>query len=75
MTRSDRPERLAPGSGHLLRVVVDEWAARRPEPEAAVQFREDREFSDISVWRRMELDALLSLRVVPPQPLCLVTGI
>lgn len=58
-----------------LRIVLDDWA-RPPEPEplavqVPVQFRPD----DGQFRRRLQLDAMLMVRIQTPGPLCIVTGI
>jgi len=51
--RSGRPEYPGAGSGHLLTVVVDDWATP-PPPEP------DRKTSEMPLWRMYRLDAMVA---------------
>lgn len=67
----------ASGSGHLLTVVVDEWAAPPPPPALeSVALPGDPGWTTPAhlrdTWQR---DMLLAMRLIQPQSLCLITGV
>jgi len=64
----------AAGSGHLLAVVVDEWAApERPADDVPAML--SRGDFVVSKHRNWQLDAMLAGSIRNPSALAIVTGI